>query len=124
MISLPITDIQPARLAASIDSAKIAMSKTAQGGDATYMPSQRETSYGLKHLTQSEKKYSEYSKTNIPYLRSKKGAPSSITAENYLFAKALASKVYMQNIAAVKREYLSNAQADFPRFSNQISILA
>ena len=124
MITMPMTDILPTRLSAAIDSVDRSIAKTSQTNDATYMPSHRQTAHGLENLAQSEKKRPEYSKTNLPFIRSRRGAPSAVTAENVLKSRASLEKSYMHNIAATKREYISNSHADAPKFRNQLDIMA
>ena len=121
---MPMTDTLPTRLSAAIDSADKSIAKTPQTSDATYMPSLRQTAHGLGNLTQSEKKHSEYNHTNLPFIRSRRGAPSAITAESVLKARAALEEAYMHNMAATKREYISNSYADAPPFRNQLDIMA
>lgn len=121
---MPMTDTMPSRLSAAINSADESIKKTPQAGDATYMPSQRQTAQGVENLTQSEKKHSEYTHTNLPFIRSRRGAPSAITAENVLKARAALENAYMHNMAATKQEYISNSHADAPNFRNQLDIMA
>ena len=121
---MPMIDTPPTRLSAAIDSADKSIAKTPQTSDATYMPSQRQTAHGLGNLTQSEKKHSEYNHTNLPFIRSRRGAPSAITAESVLKARAALEEAYMHNMAATKREYISNSYADAPQFRNQLDIMA
>ena len=124
MITMPMTDTMPSRLSAAIDAADKLVAKTTQMADATYMPSQRQTAYGVGNLAQSEKKHPEYTHNNLPFIRSRRGAPSAITAENVLKARASLDQVYMHNMAATMREYISNSLADAPNFRNQLDIMA
>ena len=121
---MPMTDTMPSRLSAAINAADKSIAKTPQTGDATYMPLQRQTAQGIENLTQSEKKHSEYTHTNLPFIRSRRGAPSAITAENVLKARAALENAYIHNMAATKREYISNSHADAPNFRNQLDIMA
>ena len=124
MITMPMTDTMPSRLSAAINAADKSIARTTQTIDATYMPSQRQTAQGIENLTQSEKKHSEYTHTNLPFIRSRRGGPSAITAENVLKARAALENAYMHNAAATKREYISNSHADAPNFRNQLDIMA
>ena len=124
MITMPMTDTMPTRLSVAIDSADRSIAKTPQTSDATYMPSLRQTAHGVGNLTQSEKKHSEYNHTNLPFIRSRRGAPSAITAENVLKARASLEEAYMHNMSATKREFISNSYADAPQFSNQLDVMA
>ena len=124
MITMPMTDTMPSRLSAAIDSADRTGAKTTHMADATYMPSERQTAYGIGNLAQSEKKHSEYTHNNLPFIRSRRGAPSAITAETVLRARASLDQVYMHNVAATMQEYISNSLADAPNFRNQLDIMA
>ena len=124
MITMPMTDTMPSRLSAAIDAADKSGAKTTQMSDATYVPSQRQTAYGVGNLAQSEKKHPEYTHNNLAFIRSRRGAPSAITAENVLKARASLDQVYMHNMAATMREYISNSLADAPNFRNQLDIMA
>lgn len=124
MITPTKVNTSPSRLSASIDAADKSMARTSQVGDATSMPSHRQTAHGLSNLVQSEKKHSEYNHTNLPFIRSRRGAPSAITAENVLKARAALENAYMHSAAATKREYISNSHADAPNFRNQLNIMA
>ena len=121
---MPMTDTMPSRLSAAINAADKKDANTTQANDATYMPPQRQTAQGIENLTQSEKKHSEYTNTNLPFIRSRRGAPSAITAENVLKARTALENAYMHNAAATKREYISNIHADAPDFRNQLDIMA
>ena len=121
---MPMTDTMPTRLSAAIDATDNSIAKTPQARGATYMPSLRQTAYGLGNLTQSEKKHYEYNDTNMPFIRSRRGAPSAITAENVLKARAALDQAYLHNMAATKREYISNSYADAPQFRNQLDVMA
>ena len=51
-------------------------------------------------------------------------APSAITSENFLAARALMSATYVHNIAMTKEARISNLYKDAPKFRDQIDILA
>lgn len=121
---MPMTDTMPSRLSAAIDAADKSGAKTTQTADATYMPSHQQTAYGVGNLAQSEKKHPEYTHNNLSFIRSRRGAPSSITAENVLKARASLEQIYMHNMAATMREYISNSLADAPNFRNQLDMMA
>ena len=88
------------------------------------MPSERQTSYGLKNLVQVEKNISRANHINLlPSAQSEEVHPQ-ITAENVLRAKASLDEIYIHNIASMRREYISNLHSDAPKFSNQFDIMA
>lgn len=121
---MPMTDTMPSRLSASINAADKAVMKTNQLSDATYVPSQRQTTYGIESLVHSEKKHPEYTNTNLSFIRSRRGAPSSVTSENILKARASLEKIFMHNRAHIKREFISNTLGDIPDFKNQLDVMA
>ena len=49
-------------------------------------------------------------------------APSAVTAENFIEAKALMSAHFIHNVAATKAARVSNLYRDPPRFENVIDI--
>lgn len=122
MLNLNVTEPPTTRLSASINNAERKVAGTTTLDGATSMPSVRQTAHGIKSLTQVEKKRPESSSLNLPMIRSKRGAPSSITAENFLISKAMLSKVYVHNIAAIKREYISNTLEDAPHFRKSFEV--
>lgn len=124
MLNLNVIEPPPTRLSASINNAERTVAGLTTRDGATSMPSVRQTAHGVKSLTQTEKKRPENSSLNLPMIRSKRGSPSSITAENYLSAKAMLSEVYVHNIASIKREYISNTLGDAPHFRKSFEVFA
>ena len=122
MTILPTIDAQSTRLSTAINAVDNSLSNSPQISDATNVPSERQTSYGLINFRQVENALKFIPKFSL--IRSRKGAPSAITAESFLLARALLDEVYTHNMAAIKREYISNAHDDEPRFSNKLSISA
>ena len=53
-----------------------------------------------------------------------KQAPSAITSENFLNARALLSAGFTHNVAQTKMARISNLYRDAPRFRNHVDILA
>ena len=51
-------------------------------------------------------------------------APSAISSENFLAARALMSATFVHNIAMTKEARISNLYKDAPKFRDQIDILA
>lgn len=124
MVISPSIELQSTRLSSAINAVDNNLSNSAQISDATNMPSQRQTAYGVINLGQVEKKRPENSSLNFSMIRSRNGAPSVVTTESYFLARAMLEEVYTHNIAAIKREYISNSLDDAPRFSEKIAITA
>ena len=53
-----------------------------------------------------------------------KQAPSAVTSENFLNARAMLSAGFTHNIAQTKIARISNLYRDAPRFRNDVDILA
>jgi len=51
-------------------------------------------------------------------------APSAISSENFLAARALMSATFVHNIATTKEARISNLYKEAPKFRDQIDILA
>ena len=124
MVISPTIEPQSTRLSTAINAVDNSLSNSAQMSDATNMPSERQTSHGVVNLGQVEKKRPENSSLNFSLIRSRKGAPSTITAESYLLSRAMLDEVYTHNMAAIKREYISNILEDAPRYSHKLGISA
>lgn len=124
MVISPSIEPQATRLSNAINADDNSLSNSAQILDATNVPSERQTSYGLVNLGQVEKKRPENSSLNFSLIRSRRGAPSAVTAESYFLSRALLDEVYTHNMAAIKREYISNSLDDAPRFSHKLAISA
>lgn len=124
MVISPSIELQSTRLSSAINAVDNNLSNSAQISDATNMPSQRQTAYGVINLGQVEKKRPENSSLNFSMIRSRKGAPSAVTTESFFSARAMLEEVYTHNMAAIKREYISNSLDDAPRFSEKIAITA
>ena len=124
MVITPTIETQSTRLSTAITAVDNSLSNSAQTSDATNVPSERQTSQGVVNLGQVEKKRPENSSLNFSLIRSRKGAPSAITAESFLLARAMLDEVYAHNMAAIKREYVSNILVDAPRYSHKLGISA
>lgn len=61
---------------------------------------------------------------SLPQIFNPRLAPSAITSEAAISARALLSPEYQHNILATRMSRISNLYADAPRFRNQIDILA
>lgn len=121
---MPTSNISPTRLSKSIDKTPADQFQQAPKTDATTMPSLRQTSIGIPFLTEAEKKRPEYSSNHSSYLRSVRAAPSVVSTEAFLQARAMNDRVFIHNMAAIKSEQISDLHRETPRFKNQIDILA
>lgn len=119
-----IPETQPTRLAS-------AQPRTAKSADlhagydsASLMPVERQTKRYVEPAEPISRIFSEQSGLPMGQIRSIRQAPSAVTAEAFLQARAGFNPGYVQNMAATRAERISNLYADAPRFRNQIDILA
>ena len=66
----------------------------------------------------------EFHKRPLQQVYNPSQAPSAISSENFLAARALMSATFVHNIAMTKEARISNLYKDAPKFRNQIDILA
>ena len=66
MLNLNVIEPPATRLSASINNAEQTVAGTTKLDDATSMPSNRQTTHGVRSLTQVEKKRPESSSLNLP----------------------------------------------------------
>jgi hypothetical protein len=66
----------------------------------------------------------EFHKKPLQQVYSPRQAPSAISSENFLAARALMSATFVHNIATTKEARISNLYKDTPKFRDQIDILA
>ncbi len=91
---------------------------------ANIMPTLQQTIYGLApvEMTGSSHKYEENGAQNS--ISHPRYAPSSVSAEEFLVARAGMAPVYNQNMAATREARTSNLHEEMPRFRDQIDLLA
>ena len=91
---------------------------------ANIMPSMQQTIYGLAPVenTSSSHKYEENGAQNS--ISHPRYAPSSVSAEEFLAARAGMAPVFNHNMAATREARTSNFHEDMPRFTDQIDLLA
>ncbi|MDA8717474.1 hypothetical protein N9M78_05930 [Alphaproteobacteria bacterium] len=66
----------------------------------------------------------EFHKRPLQQVYNPRQAPSAISSENFLAARALMSATFVHNIAMTKEARISNLYKDAPKFCDQIDILA
>ena len=65
----------------------------------------------------------EFHKKPLQRIYNPRSAPSAISSENFLAARALLSQPFVHNIAMTKQARISNLYKDAPEFREQIDIL-
>jgi len=91
---------------------------------ASSVPSLRQTGHGVEPVGMVNQTYKDYSQRPATVISHPRFAPSAITSEQFMNARALLSPGYIHQSAASKIARISNLYADAPRFSQQINILA
>ena len=66
----------------------------------------------------------EFHRKPLQQIYNPRHAPSAISSENFLAARALMSATFVHNIATTKEARISNLYKDAPKFRDQIDILA
>ena len=66
----------------------------------------------------------EFHKKPLQRIYNPRSAPSAVSSENFLAARALLSNVFVHNIASTKQARISNLYKDAPEFRDQLNILA
>ena len=82
---------------------------------------------GTKAVTPSTQTFDltkEFHRKPLQQIYNPRHAPSAITSENFLAARALMSATFIHNIAVTKEARISNLYKDAPKFRDQIDILA
>ena len=65
----------------------------------------------------------EFHRKPLQRIYSPSSAPSAISSENFLAARALLSQGFVHNIAMTKQARISNLYKDAPEFREQLNIL-
>ena len=82
---------------------------------------------GTKAVSPSAQPYDlarEFHNRPLQQVYNPRQAPSAISSENFLAARALMSATFVHNIAMTKEARISNLYKDAPEFRDQIDILA
>ena len=66
----------------------------------------------------------EFHRRPLQQVYNPRQAPSAVSSENFLAARALMSAAFIHNIAMTKEARISNLYKDAPEFRDQIDILA
>jgi len=90
---------------------------------ARTVPSDRQTAYGKAPVALADRMHQDYPQRPV-MISSPRLAPSAISTEQALSARALMMPEFQQNIMATRIQRTSNLYAETPRFRNQLDILA
>ena len=90
---------------------------------ASIVPTERQSAFGKPAVPFSDRVHQDYPQRPVMITNSRL-APSAISAEQALQARALMTPEFQQNIMATRIQRTSNLYAEIPRFRNQLDILA
>tara|TARA_B100001057_G_scaffold475477_1_gene542279 strand:- start:37 stop:402 length:366 start_codon:yes stop_codon:yes gene_type:complete len=91
---------------------------------ARVMPTLPQGTKAVTPSTQPHDLAREFHQRPLQQIYNPRHAPSAITSENFLAARALMSATFIHNIAMTKEARISNLYKDTPKFRDQIDILA
>ena len=91
---------------------------------ARVMPTLPQGTKVVTSTTQTSDLTREFYQKPLQRIYNPRQAPSAISSENFLAARALMSATFVHNIAMTKEARISNLYKDTPKFRNQIDILA
>jgi hypothetical protein len=91
---------------------------------ANSVPSGRQTIAGAEPVGYVENNHRNLNYQPPALVKHPRMAPSAVTSEQYLIAKAGSAPVFVHNVASSKIARISNLYADAPRFASQVDILA
>jgi len=93
-------------------------------GVARVMPTLPQGTKAVSPSAQPHDLAGEFHKRPLQQVYNPSQAPSAISSENFLAARALMSATFIHNIAMTKEARISNLYKDAPKFREQIDILA
>ena len=90
---------------------------------ASLMPTARQTINGIEAAHPTSRLSPDFTNMQHARIYSPRQAPSAITSENFLAARASLSPGFVHNAAQSNIARISNMYKDAPRFRNEIDIL-
>ena len=90
---------------------------------ASLMPTARQTINGIEAAHPTSRLSPDFTNMQHARIYSPRQAPSAITSENFLAARAGLSPGFVHNAAQSNIARISNMYRDAPRFRNEIDIL-
>ena len=90
---------------------------------ASLMPTSRQTTNGIEASHPTARSTPDFSNMQHARIYSPRQAPSAVTSENFLAARASLSPGFMHNATHTNMARISNMYRDAPRFRNEIDIL-
>lgn len=90
---------------------------------ASDMPTTSAAAVSLAPLYHTFDLNREFHKKPIQQVYNSRQAPSAVTTENFLAARALMTDAFVHDIASTKRDRISDLYSDTPRYQNCLDIL-
>ena len=91
---------------------------------ANIMPTLQQTIYGLSPVETTGGSHKHEANGLQNTISHPRFAPSAVSSEEYLVARAGMSPIFNQNMAATRDARTSNLHEEIPRFKDQIDLLA
>ena len=90
---------------------------------ASLVPTERQTVNGVEVLSETRNLASNYPKMPNAQIYHPRQAPSSVSSENFLAARASLGPGFLHNVAQTNIARVSNLYRDVPQFKNDLDIL-
>ena len=119
----PQTDAPSAGKAKPVSGQANAVTTGSGMSSANLMPTPRQTINGIEAVHPPARTVPDFSNMQHARIYSPRQAPSAITSENFLAARASLSPGFVHNAAQSNIARISNMYRDVPRFRNEIDIL-
>ena len=123
MLIPPATEISPARQRQAENGPREGLRDTAATSSASLVPTLRQTVSGVEVIHPSSNLPQNYHSMPQARIYHPKQAPSAVTSENFLTARAALNPGFMQNVAQTNIARVSNLYRDIPEFKNDLDIL-
>ena len=120
----PATEISPARQRQAENGPSEGLRGAAAPSTASLVPTLRQTVSGVEVIHPSSNLPQNYHSMPQARIYHPKQAPSAVTSENFLTARAALNPGFMQNVAQTNIARVSNLYRDIPEFKNDLDILA
>lgn len=119
----PQTDAPSAVKAKLVSGQANALTTGSNVSSANLMPTPRQTINGVEASHPTSRSTPDFTNMQHARIYSPRQAPSAVTSENFLAARANLSPGFVHNAAQSNTARISNMYRDAPRFRNEIDIL-
>ena len=123
MLIPPQLDTSSAGIAKPVSGQANAVTTGSGVSSASLMPTPRQTINGVEASHPTSRSTPDFTNMQHARIYSPRQAPSAVTSENFLAARASLSPGFVHNAAQSNIARISNMYRDAPRFRNEIDIL-